>query len=89
MALSHVPVPWRRARAIFIPKPGKESYDNPKSFRTISLTSLKCLEKLVKIRPLVEFPLDAYQHAYQKGKSTETALKPEKFQKAERNLWEK
>ena len=80
LALCHVPVSWRQTRAIFIPKPGKESYDNPKSFRTISLSSflLKGLEKLIVARlnetTLAEFPLDDSQHAYQKGKSAETAL---------------
>jgi hypothetical protein len=80
LALSQVPASWRQTKAVFIPKPGKESYDNPKSFRTICLSSflLKGLEKLVSVRleetVLVEFPLDDCQHAYQKGKSTETAL---------------
>jgi len=45
----YVPQIWRRAKVVFIPKPGKESYDLPGSFRPICLTSilLKTLERLV------------------------------------------
>lgn len=80
IALGYIPTQWRYARAVFIPKPGKTDYYDPKSFRTISLTSflLKGLEKVVdltvKETSLVQFPLEDMQHAYQKGKSTETAL---------------
>jgi Reverse transcriptase (RNA-dependent DNA polymerase) len=65
---------------IFIPKPGRESYELAKSFRPISLTLflLEMLERLVEqsIRdgPLKKYSLQESQHAYQKGKSAETAL---------------
>jgi hypothetical protein len=51
-----------------------------KSFRPISLTSflLKKMERLVdqsiRMGPLKRFPLDRSQHAYQRGRSSETAL---------------
>jgi hypothetical protein len=71
---------WQKVKVIFIPKPGRESYELAKSFRPISLTSflLKTLERFVEqsIRdgPLKKYPLHESQHAYQEGKSAETAL---------------
>jgi hypothetical protein len=65
---------------MFIPKPGKLDYTEAKAYRPISLSSflLKIMEKLVErhIRndSLREYPLHRNQHAYQTGKSTETAL---------------
>jgi hypothetical protein len=57
------------------------TYDKlAKSFRPISLTSflLKTIERLVdlhiKEELLKDYPLNPMQHAYLKGKSTETAL---------------
>ena len=46
---SHTPVCWRNATGIFLPKPGKGDYYNPKSYRTISLSPvpLKWMERLV------------------------------------------
>jgi hypothetical protein len=64
----------------FIPKPGKLDYTEAKAYRPISLSSfmLKTMEKLVDrhIRDcaLRIHPLHRNQHAYQIGKSTETAL---------------
>lgn len=80
IALSHIPLPWREVKVAFIPKPGKATYSEAKSFRPISLTSfiLKALEKLIDdyVRNicLISYPLHVNQHAYQKGKSTDTAL---------------
>jgi ribonuclease HI len=80
IATGYIPKPWRLARVVFIPKPGKPSYDQAKAFRPISLTSflLKTVERLID-RYLREHvirmhPLHSNQHAYQAGKSTETAL---------------
>lgn len=80
LALGHIPEAWRQVRAVFIPKLGKKDYTEPKSFRPISLTSfiLKVLERLIEnhIREttLKAHPLHPRQHAYTKGRSTETAL---------------
>ena len=80
LALAYIPESWRRVKVVFIPKPGKASYCLAKSFRPISLTSffLKSLERLVdrhfRDNSLKTFPLHARQHAYQRGKSVETAL---------------
>ena len=80
LALGYVPKAWQEIRVIFIPKVGKNSYEDPKSHRPICVSSvlLKVLEKLVdfhiKQTALVRSPLQINQHAYQKGKSTESAL---------------
>jgi ribonuclease HI/retron-type reverse transcriptase len=77
---SYVPRPWRKVNVKFIPKPGKSSYYDPKSFRPISLSSflLKTLERLLDMHIrhtlLVNCPLSLRQHAYIPGRSTETAL---------------
>ena len=76
----YIPKSWRDVKVVFIPKPGKDSYAEAKSFRPISLMSflLKVLEKLVDryIRNdiLSRKPLSKYQFAYQPGKSTDAAL---------------
>jgi len=75
-----IPRSWSGANVVFIPKPGKPTYADPKSFRPISLMSfvLKTLEKLVdryiKETSLNVLPLHKFQYAYQEGKSTESAL---------------
>jgi len=76
----YVPALWRQAKVVFIPKPGMSSYCGPRDFRPISLTSflLKTMERLVdrflRDEILVLQPLHPNQHAYQAGKSVETAL---------------
>jgi hypothetical protein len=78
--MGYVPAIWRQVKVVFICKPGKNSYTGPRDLRPISLTSflLKTLERLVDryIRDgaLVIKPLHPNQHAYQAGKSVETAL---------------
>ena len=80
IAYGYIPKAWRVSKAIFIPKPGKANYDNAKAFRPISLTSflLKTMEKILdrelRDTTLTKNPLNPNQHAYQTGKSTETAL---------------
>ena len=76
----YIPQAWRRTRAVFIPKPGKDDYSSPNSYRPISLSSflLKGLERLVYWY-LIEHPLKQAvhhqnQHAYTAGKSTLNAL---------------
>ncbi|CAB3243886.1 unnamed protein product [Arctia plantaginis] len=80
LAHQYIPLKWREVKVVFIPKPGKGDYTQPKSHRPISLTSflLKVLERLIdrEIREtaLVSHPLHLNQHAYSMGKSTESAL---------------
>ena len=76
----YTPNIWRNSRVIYIPKPGKDSYEEAKSFRPITLTSFlfKGLEKLVywhvENTTLKTKPYDDNQHAFRSGKSTESAL---------------
>ena len=77
--LHFTPTRWKNASIIFIPKPGKDSYHEPKSFRPISLSNylLKALEKLAvwnTEETLIAAPLHANQHGFQKGHCTETAI---------------
>ena len=77
--LEYIPSAWKKARAVFIPKPGKENYSQPKSFRPICLSSFifKILEKMVKEvveRKLMTLPLNKHQHAFRNGRSCDTAL---------------
>jgi len=80
LATGYVPSTWRQVKVVFIPKPGKNNYCGPRDFRPISLTSflLKTLERLVdrflRDEILVLEPLHPNQHAYEAGKSVETAL---------------
>jgi len=65
---------------LFIPKPEKADYTSAKAYQHISLISLllKGLEKLVDRHlwdgPLAHLPIHPRQHAFQAGKSTDSAL---------------
>lgn len=80
LAIGHVPKDWCQTEVIFLPKPGRDKYTTPKSFRPISLTShtLKILERIVdryiKDTYLTVRELHAGQHAYRIGRSVETAV---------------
>ena len=77
--LHYTPRLWKETKVIFIPKPGKESYRDPKAFRPISLSNyfLKGLERLAvwkTEKSLKDFPIHQKQHGFQAGRSTETAI---------------
>ena len=77
--LGYTPKAWKKTKVIFISKPGKETYDKPKSFRPISLSNylLKGLERLVgwrMDRAILTHPLHHKQHGFLTGKSTESAI---------------
>lgn len=79
LRLNYVPVLWREARVVFIPKAGKRNPLYSKEYRPISLTSflLKTLEKILDAYIRDKLPsasISKAQHAYTKGRSTETAL---------------
>ena len=80
LATGYVPATWCQVKVVFIPKPGRSFYCGSRNFRPISLTSflLKTMERLVdrflRDEMLVLQPLHPNQHAYQAGKSVETAL---------------
>ena len=78
--LGYVPHTWTKSRTVFIPKPGRDDYSIPKSFRPISLTSFcfKTLERLVlwhlEQTTFRRKPFHTKQHAFRKGHSTELAI---------------
>ena len=79
ISLCHTPKRWRMTKVIFLPKPGKDSYDVPKAYRPISLSNflLKALERLVVWRmdkDMEDHPIHPAQHGFTKGKSTESAI---------------
>lgn len=79
IAYGCIPVSWRRSRVAFIPKGGRVGHSVPKDYRPISLMSfvVKTLERLIDRHmeeSLLMNPLSDAQHAYRKGRSTETAL---------------
>ena len=76
----YVPDSWRNSTGIFLPKPGKTDYYNPKSYRTITLAPvpLKWMERIVLWHMEVDLKiyskLNKKQYGFVKGASTETAL---------------
>lgn len=78
--IGHIPNPWTKVKVVFIPKPGKNDYTSPKSFRPISLSSflLKTMERLLDryIRDVLlkDQPISSDQHAFRPGRSTDSAL---------------
>jgi ribonuclease HI len=80
MEIEYVPNQWRESKAIFIPKADKEDYSNARSWRPISLMSFvfKTLERLIlwhlEETVLTTQGMHKDQHAFRKGRSTESAL---------------
>ena len=79
LALHYTPQEWLGSRVVFIPKPDKDSYTFPQSFRPISLSNylLKGLERLVgwhMDQKLELLPVHEAQHGFRMGHSTESAI---------------
>jgi len=80
LSTGYVPAIWRQVKVVLIPKPGRNSYSEPRDYRPVSLTSflLKTMETLVdrhiRDEALAFVSLHPNQHAYQAGNSVETAL---------------
>lgn len=78
--MGFTPMKWCHSLVLFMPKPGKKSYRDARSFRPLSLTSflLKGLERLalwrVEETALKTRPLHCRQFAFRKNYSTEHAL---------------
>ena len=78
--LGHTPEIWRNSASIFLPKPGKDDYNNPKSFRTITLSPvlLKWMERVILWH--MEADLKVYnklskkQFGFKRGSSTTAAI---------------
>jgi hypothetical protein len=49
LVIGYIPAIWCQVRVVFVPKPGKDSYDRHKDFRLVSLTPLllKTMERVV------------------------------------------
>ena len=80
LKLGHIPKIWQEAKGVFIPKPGKNSYNMAKSFRLITLTSfqLKIMERMIywylNCCLGIDKMITQNQHGFRVGKSTESAL---------------
>ena len=74
------PENWSQTKVIFLAKAGKSDYSQPRAYRPISLMScfMKAMERVVlwqlQETALKENPINVNQHAFQKGRSTESAL---------------
>jgi len=80
LIVGYTPGCWKEAEVIFLPKPNKANYTDPRSFRPITLSSfvLKTLERLVlwhlEETTLSGSPLSTSQTGFRKGHSTDLAL---------------
>ena len=80
LTYGYVPRHWKEGRGVFLPKAGKASYLEVKSFRMITLTSfqLKWLERLILYHlnndEEIQSKLSKSQYGFRSGVSTETAL---------------
>ena len=78
--IGYTPKSWRKSNVIFIPKPNKDDYSDPRSFRPISLMTffMKVMERLVlwhlNETAFRDNPLNDNQHGFRKGKSCDSAL---------------
>ena len=75
---SYVLLAWKEGTGIFLPKPGKESYFDAKSFCVITLISFQRLKRLILYHinedNNVQAKLSASQYGFRAGVPTETAL---------------
>ena len=77
--IGQTPTNWKTSTGIFLPKPGKTDYNNPKSYRTITLAPvlLKIQERLIYWnleKGNIDSQLDKRQFGFRKSSSTEAAL---------------
>ena len=92
--MGFTPVQWCHSKAIFLPKPGKKSYKEPRSHRPICLMPylFKGLERLtvwhIEETALSINPLHDKQFAFRKNRSTENALS-ESINEVEKALYRK
>jgi len=79
LAVKELPTEWQETKVVFIPKAGKATHTTAKDFKPISLTSflLKSFKRMISLQIRATFEptqISEAQHAYTKGKSTESAL---------------
>ena len=76
----YTPETWRNSSGIFLPKPGKDDYYNPKSYRTITLAPvpLKWMERIIlwymEADLKVCSKLSKKQYGFKRGGSTIAAV---------------
>ena len=76
------PTQWIESLGIFLPKPGNTDYNNPKSFRTITLSpvTLKLQKKLILWHMQKDLNMaedgNKRQFGFKKGYPAEAALYP-------------
>jgi hypothetical protein len=73
LAHGFTPSAWRQVKVTFIPKSGKLDYTEAKAYFMLK-TMKKLVDRYIRDGALRINPLHRNQHAYQTGKSTETAL---------------
>lgn len=77
MKTGYIPKKMLQIKVIFLPKPGKASYKEASSYRSISLMSflLKTMERLIAehMKPIID-NLHMSQYAYRKNRSTVQAI---------------
>ena len=79
LLLGYTPTKWKECKVVFIPKPGKDTYDTAKAWRPISLTNylLKTLERICTWHmdeKLIDNPVHTRQHGFRNDRNTETSL---------------
>ncbi len=80
MYLNHIPKIWSTAKVVFIPKPGRTDYSDPRSHRPITLTSfiLKTIERLILWHlddtSLRDHPLHEAQFGFRHNRSTDNTV---------------
>ena len=77
--MEYVPKCWRESKVIFIPKPNKDDYSQARAYRPISLGNYfhKTMERILlwQIQDTSTHEVfNINQHAFRKGRSTESAL---------------
>ena len=80
LALCYVPNIWIQSEMIFIPKPGKPDYSDPRAFRPITLQSFiyKAQERVALWQLQDNYfrrkPFHQAQHAFRMGRSCDSAI---------------
>ena len=80
ITLGHTPKAWATSKTVFIPKQGRNDYQDPRSYRPISLTPFlfKTLEKLMLWEAnstcLLNSPFHINQHAFRPNHSCDIAI---------------
>ena len=78
LQLHHFPKIWKEATVIALPKPGKDNYAHPKSYRPIGLLPVlgKILEKMImaRLRHHLHPRISANQYGFMPQRSCEDAL---------------